>query len=73
MPERIQESTFINGLKPYIRAEVRMMKQMGLSEVMKFAQRVEERNAYSQSNDGGSWLGRTGNMCSAYASVTPRP
>ena len=36
--ERIQESTFINGLKPDIKVEVRMMKPTGLSEVMKFAQ-----------------------------------
>ena len=40
--KHVQESTFINGLKPEIRAEVRMMKPTGLIEVMKFAQSVEE-------------------------------
>ena len=67
--ERIQESTFINGLKPDIKVEVRIMKPTGLSEVMKFAQKVEDWNAYSQSNNGGSRLGRIGNMGSAHSSI----
>ena len=33
--EHVQESTFINVLKPEIRAEGRMMKPEGLIEVMK--------------------------------------
>ena len=37
VPEHVQESTFINCLKPDIRAEVRMMKLEGLREIMKFA------------------------------------
>ena len=35
--EHVQEATFINGLKPEIRAKVPMMKPMGLHEMMKFA------------------------------------
>ena len=37
VPEHVQESTFINGLKPEIRVEVRMMKPKGLTKVMKLA------------------------------------
>ena len=40
VPEHVQESTFINGLKPEIMLEVRMLKPEELREVMKFAQRV---------------------------------
>ena len=50
-----------------------MMKPTGVSEVMKFAQKVEDWNAYSQSNNGGSRLGRTGNMGSAHSSILPGP
>ena len=47
VPEHVQESTFINGLRPEIKAEIRMLKPKGLREVMNFAQHVEERNTYS--------------------------
>ena len=57
--EHVQESTFINGLNPEIQAVVRMMKPKGLREVMKLAQRVEERNAYNRGNGGNPWGGRS--------------
>ena len=40
----MMDSTFINGLRPNIRAEVRMFKSNGLSRIMEFAQRVEDYN-----------------------------
>ena len=52
VPKHIQESTFINGLKPNIQAEVRIMKPEGLREVMKFTQRVEEINWCQQGSRG---------------------
>ena len=62
--EHVQESAFINGLKPDIRAKVRMMKSDGLREITKFAQRVEERNLWSRSDKGGggrwSWVPKFG-------------
>ena len=45
--EHVQESTLINDLKLEIQAEVRMMMLEGPREVMKLAQRVDERNAYN--------------------------
>ena len=66
-PEHVQESTFINGLKPEIRAKVRMMKPKGLTKVMKLAQRVEERNAYDRSNRRSPWMGLTVGMGSAHS------
>ena len=66
-PKHVQESTFINGLKPEIRAKVRMMKPKGLTKVMKLAQRVEERNAYDRSNRRSPWMGLTVGMGSAYS------
>lgn len=48
------ESTFVNGLRPDIRAEVRMMKSSRLARIMEFAQRVEDRNGYFQPNRSGS-------------------
>ena len=37
VPKHVQESMFINELKPEIRSKVRMMKPEELQEVMKFA------------------------------------
>ncbi|GMN32864.1 hypothetical protein TIFTF001_046644 [Ficus carica] len=41
LSEEVLESTFINGLRADIWAEVRMMKPSGLPRIMEFAQRVE--------------------------------
>ena len=37
LSEEVLESTFINGLRPDIRAKVRMMKPNGLPRIMEFA------------------------------------
>ena len=50
-----------------------MMKPAGLSEVMKFAQKVEERNAYSQSNNGAQGWAAQGTLGSAHSSILPGP
>ena len=52
VPEHVQESTFINGLRSEIIAEVQMLKPESLQEVLKFAQRVEERNICSRARGG---------------------
>ena len=46
-----------------------MMKPEGLKEIMKFAQRVEERNLSSRSNRGGSWGSRSTMMGSSQPSL----
>lgn len=40
--DEVLESSFINGLKAPIRAEIRMMKPRGLGHIMGLAQRVVE-------------------------------
>ena len=52
VPEHVQESTFINGLRSEIIAEVQMLKPESLQEFLKFAQRVEERNTCSRARGG---------------------
>ena len=42
--EEVMESTFMNGLLPEIRAELRLLKPYGLGHLMEMAQRVEDRN-----------------------------
>ncbi|EXB38291.1 hypothetical protein L484_013924 [Morus notabilis] len=44
LSEQVLESTFVKGLKPEIRAEIRLMKPERLGRIMEVAQRVEERN-----------------------------
>lgn len=44
LSEQVLESTFVKGLKPDIKAEIRLMKPEGLGRIMEVAQRVEERN-----------------------------
>ena len=44
LPDEVLESTFVKGLKPEIRAEVRVLKPMGLDQIMETAQLVEEKN-----------------------------
>ena len=51
---------------------LRTMKSVGLSEVMKFAQKVEGKGMRTaKGNNGGSRLGRTGNMGSSHSSILP--
>ena len=42
--DEVLESTFVNGLKPEIRAEVRVLKPVGLGPIMETAKLVEEKN-----------------------------
>lgn len=42
--EEVLASTYINGLKPTIKAEVRLHQPIGLGRIMEMAQTVEERN-----------------------------
>ncbi|KAL4035846.1 hypothetical protein IC575_004554 [Cucumis melo] len=43
VPDPVVEDTFMNGLFPWIRAEVRICRPKGLAEMMEFAQLVENR------------------------------
>ncbi|TYK03449.1 transposon Tf2-1 polyprotein isoform X1 [Cucumis melo var. makuwa] len=43
VPDPVVEDTFMNGLFPWIRAEVRICQPKGLAEMMEFAQLVENR------------------------------
>ncbi|RVW44750.1 hypothetical protein CK203_081863 [Vitis vinifera] len=42
--EEVMESTFMNGLLPDIRAELRLLQPYGLGHLMEMAQRVKDRN-----------------------------
>ena len=44
VPESILEGQFINGLKPEIRAELRVLRPRGLDRIMGLAQSIEEKN-----------------------------
>ena len=44
LPEEVLEGTFMKGLKPKIRAEVRMLKPNGLGPLIEATQLVEEKN-----------------------------
>lgn len=54
------ESTFINGLKPEVQAEVRMLKPSGLGRIMERAQRVENRNTILRPSKGSPSPAPTG-------------
>ncbi|KAL0541464.1 hypothetical protein IC582_021509 [Cucumis melo] len=43
VPDSVVENTFMNGLFPWIRAEVILCRPKGLAEMMEFAQLVENR------------------------------
>ncbi|TYK28591.1 gypsy/ty3 element polyprotein [Cucumis melo var. makuwa] len=43
LPERVVEDTFMNGLLPWVRAEVVFCRPKGLAEMMEVAQMVENR------------------------------
>ena len=44
LPDEVLEGTFVKGLKPEIRAKVRVLKPIGLGPLMELAQLVEEKN-----------------------------
>lgn len=41
---KVMEGIFINGLKPDVRAEVRVLGPKGFGQIMDVAQRVEDQN-----------------------------
>lgn len=53
MPEAVLEGHFVNGLKPEIRAEIRVLRPLGLENIMEMAQRIEDRNQVLQGNRFG--------------------
>ncbi|XP_022848903.1 uncharacterized protein LOC111371244 [Olea europaea var. sylvestris] len=68
VPEDILEGNFINGLKPLIRAEVRLLKPRGLDLIMELAQRVEDRNELVRQAQGSYGPGKMRNT-----SYSPSP
>ena len=50
LPNAVLESTFVMGLKPNIRVEVRVLKPVGLGQLMETAQLVEEKNIAIKAN-----------------------
>ena len=48
--EQVLESSFINGLRLEIQAELRMLKPTGLGRLMALAQRIEKRNQKLKQN-----------------------
>jgi len=44
LPEAMLEGHFMNGLKPEIGAELRVLRPRCLEQMMDLAQRIEERN-----------------------------
>ena len=44
VPKHVLEGAFINGLRPEIRAKVRLIMPRRLEELMEYAQRVKDRN-----------------------------
>ena len=43
LPKEVLEETFINGLRPWIKAEVECWEPVGLAQMMKLTQQVENR------------------------------
>ncbi|XP_061359324.1 uncharacterized protein LOC133303430 [Gastrolobium bilobum] len=56
--EELMQAAFLTGLRPEIRAEIRLHSPGDIGEMMILAQRVEEREAVLGRGDGG--VGRTG-------------
>ena len=44
LSDEVLESTFVKGLKVEIRAEIRVLKPIGLGSIMEMTQRLEEKN-----------------------------
>lgn len=42
--DEVLESTFINGLRPNIRVEIRLLGPNGSGPIMEIAQRIEDKN-----------------------------
>ena len=53
MPEAVLEGHFVNGLKPEIREKIRVLRPLGLENIMEMAQRIKDRNQVLQGNHFG--------------------
>lgn len=51
--DETKESTFIKGLKPDIKATLRLWEPRGLRDVMRLAQRIEDTNLVGRTEKGG--------------------
>lgn len=61
--EKVMESTFINGLKPEVRVEVRLANLSGLTQIMEYTQRAEDRSSMIRLNRSAP-MGPWGRMSS---------
>ena len=50
----VLEGNFMKGLKPKIRAELRLLRPKGLGETMELAQMIEDKNTAKQINKSNS-------------------
>ena len=57
IPEELALGTFVNGLRPEIRAELRILEPNNLGRAMDLAQRIEEKLNIAKAHRGGSVLG----------------
>jgi len=60
--EAVLVSAFRNGLHADIRAELRLLKVEGLTEVLEMAQSIEERNTVIEQSRGNQMIGGTRNI-----------
>lgn len=44
VPEEVLEGIFVNGLKAKVHTELRLLKLVGLGEIMEICQKIEEKN-----------------------------
>ena len=54
IPEAVLEGNFMKGLKPEIRASLRLLRPRGLGETMELAQMIEDKNTAEQVNRSNS-------------------
>lgn len=54
LPIEVLESTFIKGLKPEVKAELRVMRPSGLGQIMELAQLIEDRDTVVKGVKQGS-------------------
>ncbi|KAK9188260.1 hypothetical protein WN944_019661 [Citrus x changshan-huyou] len=64
IPEAVLEGNFMKGLKPEIRASLRLLRPRGLGESMELAQMVEDENTVE-------WVHRINSVNFSYQNSTP--
>lgn len=62
VPEKVMEGTFIKGLKPELRATVRLLQPTGLSQAMKLAVMVDENKTSNIGDHGRSLENHTNSI-----------